>query len=76
MFPGVIGLSSFNQTIPPLQQLNLFLIYNHPGGFSARFTAWTAQHQGTLRLPRQFWQHHFFVGYRFPDGWRKSDWVC
>ncbi|MEK7675093.1 MAG: FecR domain-containing protein [Verrucomicrobiota bacterium] len=69
--PGVIGLSSFNQdNTATLQQLNLFLIYNHPGGFFSQVQShWTAQsNQGyNPGLPGDsFWQHHFFVGYRFP----------
>ena len=53
-----------------LQQLNLYVIYNHPCGFFGEWqSVWNHQSNDgyTPALAGDsFWQHNVFVGYRFP----------
>jgi predicted Zn-dependent protease len=58
-----------------LHQFSLHASFNHRCGFFSQFlTQWTAQSNDGY-LPEldgdNFWQHHFFVGYRFPK--RKAE---
>ena len=53
-----------------LQQLNLYVIYNHRCGFFGEWqSVWNHQSNAGY-VPsiggEDFWQHHAFVGYRFP----------
>ena len=58
-----------------LHQLNLFLTYNHRCGFFGQFhSLWSAQSNfgyAPARPGDDFWQHHVFLGYRFPN--RKAE---
>jgi tetratricopeptide (TPR) repeat protein len=52
-----------------LNELNLYILFNHSSGFFARSTAtWYSQsNRGYLARPGDdFWQFNFFVGYRYP----------
>jgi hypothetical protein len=52
-----------------LNELNLYILFNHPSGFFARSSAtWYSQsNRGYLAMPGDdFWQFNFFVGYRYP----------
>ena len=69
--PTADGAAQVNQDVyGVLNQLNLFLLYNHPCGFFGQFqSVWTAQsnHRYTVDLPGDdFWQHSIWLGYRFP----------
>ena len=65
------GAGQVNQDVyGVLNQLNLFLLYNHPSGFFGEVQSiWTAQsnHRYMDDLPGDdFWQHSVWAGYRFP----------
>lgn len=54
---------------PYLQQVNLYAIWMLPCGFFTQVDSiWLDQHnEGYANLPGDdFWQHNFYVGYRFP----------
>ena len=66
---GADTLNSDNTAL--LHQINLFGLYNHPSGIFAQLSSvWTAQsNEGYTPDDRpgdDFWQHNFYVGYRFP----------
>jgi tetratricopeptide (TPR) repeat protein len=52
-----------------LNQVNLFALFNHPGGFFSRFDSIWSQQANTGYTPDipgdDFWQHNLYVGYRF-----------
>ncbi|MBI2924743.1 MAG: FecR domain-containing protein [Verrucomicrobia bacterium] len=65
------GVDQINQDVEAtLQQVSLFVVFNHPCGFFSQFhSMWTAQSNRGYAggLPGDdFWQQHVYVGYRFP----------
>ncbi len=66
--PGAEGLTQ--DVTAALHQINLFALYNHRCGFFSQFQGdWYAQSNQDYApdIPGdEFWQFHFFVGYRFP----------
>ena len=75
-YPGVLNGLIFNDFQPhqrleaTLNQLSLFLIFNHPSGFFAEGeTEWYSQENGGYHGTQpgdDFWQVNVFAGYRFP----------
>jgi Tfp pilus assembly protein PilF len=64
--PGVSQLSQRNEAT--LQELNLFLWYNHSSGFFGRWESnWYHQDNASFTGLRddRFWQHNLYLGYRF-----------
>jgi outer membrane receptor protein involved in Fe transport len=69
--PNTPGVNQFNQDESAvLHQLKLFLAYNHRCGFFSQFVSlWNSQSNRGYTPDRpgdDFWQHDFYVGYRFP----------
>jgi hypothetical protein len=73
-FPGIpptlFGAASLHQDVSAyLNQLDLFVLYQHRCGFFAQFDAiWSQQsnHGYTPDIPGDdFWQYNVYVGYRF-----------
>ncbi len=66
--PGLAALSQ--QNAATLQELNLFVWYNHESGFFGR---WESNHyhqnneSGSGFQNERFWQHNLYLGYRFPQ---------
>ena len=68
---GVAGVSALDQNQRAvLQHGQLFVIYNHPGGFFAEWSSdWYQQDLRDQLSPLAgdaFWQHNLFLGYVFP----------
>ncbi len=68
--PAIPGVAGLNQEISAtLNQLDLYLLYQHRGGFFGQFDAiWAAQSNRGYApdLPGdEFWQFNVFFGYRF-----------
>ncbi len=65
--PGLAGLSQASDAT--LQELNLFVYYNHDSGFFGRWESnWYQQDNEAASgfSDTQFWQHNLYLGYRFP----------
>jgi Tfp pilus assembly protein PilF len=65
-----LGAGQVNQDVQAtLQQLSLFAVYNHRGGFFAQWQSlWSAQSNRDYSTPMpgdDFWQHSVYAGYRF-----------
>ncbi|MBM3883788.1 MAG: hypothetical protein FJ387_29480 [Verrucomicrobia bacterium] len=73
-FPDVNAVPAVVAVLPRdeeglLQHLNLMAIFQHRCGFFSEFRSSWTQQNNLGRVPDRpgddFWQHHFFVGYRF-----------
>lgn len=68
--PAVTGIARSQHLESTLQQVQLYLVYNHPSGFFGEAGAlWTAQDNRGYEpaLPGDdFWQFNLWGGYRFP----------
>ena len=64
------ALRQYIDLVVLMQQLDLYVIFNHRSGFFSKFDAlWSAQSNSGYALPLpvdDFWQLNLFVGYRFP----------